>query len=105
MFVCLYVCMYVCTYVCMYMLVKTVPGANPTIASYNASAVKNYNATRSLVSSENNIIFLHSLTYCNACVVIVNSEFVGLAPGLNIVSNMKLRSRVQRESLANESLS
>jgi hypothetical protein len=29
------------------------PGANPTIASYNASAVKIYNATSSLVRFEN----------------------------------------------------
>jgi hypothetical protein len=35
------------------------PGANPTIVSYNASGVKIYNATNSLVLYENkNIFFL-----------------------------------------------
>jgi hypothetical protein len=33
-----------------------VPGANPTIVSYNASAVKIYNATSSIVRFENKII-------------------------------------------------
>jgi hypothetical protein len=34
------------------------PGANPTFASYNASAVKNYNATSSLVRFfKNNLLF------------------------------------------------
>jgi hypothetical protein len=35
------------------------PGANPTIASYNASAVKIYDATSSLVRFENKNIFLY----------------------------------------------
>jgi hypothetical protein len=33
-------------------------GANPTKVSYNASAVKNYNATSNLVSFENKKPFL-----------------------------------------------
>jgi hypothetical protein len=36
---------------------KRRPGANPTIVSYNASAVKIYNATGSLVRFENKNIF------------------------------------------------
>jgi hypothetical protein len=35
------------------------PGANRTIAGYTASAVKKYNATRSLVLFENQIIFFY----------------------------------------------
>jgi hypothetical protein len=35
------------------------PGANPTIASYNASAVKIYNATGSLARFENKIIIFY----------------------------------------------
>jgi hypothetical protein len=34
------------------------PGANPTIASYNASAVKNYNAKSGLVCFEKQKYFL-----------------------------------------------
>jgi hypothetical protein len=34
------------------------PGADPTIASYNASAVKIYNATSSIVRFEDKILFL-----------------------------------------------
>jgi hypothetical protein len=33
------------------------PGANPTIASYKASAVKIFNAASSLVRFENNICY------------------------------------------------
>jgi hypothetical protein len=35
------------------------PGANPIIASYNASAVKIYNATSSLVHFENENVFFY----------------------------------------------
>jgi hypothetical protein len=35
------------------------PGANPTIVSYNASAVKNYNATSSLGRFENKNAFFN----------------------------------------------
>jgi hypothetical protein len=35
------------------------PGANPTIVSYNASAVKFYNTTSSLVRFENKTIFFY----------------------------------------------
>jgi hypothetical protein len=40
-------------------LVAIQPVATPTIMSYNASAVKNYNATSSVVRFENTIIFFY----------------------------------------------
>jgi hypothetical protein len=36
-----------------------IPGANPTIASYNVSVVNFYNATDSLARFENKIFFLY----------------------------------------------
>jgi hypothetical protein len=60
-------------------------GANPTIASYNTSAVKIYNATSSLVRFENKKMYfekrpcLHTTTL--VLYVVVNLEFVGLGPG------------------------
>jgi hypothetical protein len=39
--------------------IKWIPGANPTIVSYSASAVKIYNATNSLVRFENKNIFFN----------------------------------------------
>jgi hypothetical protein len=39
--------------------VRVPPGANPTIACYNASVVNFYNATDSLACFENKIIFLN----------------------------------------------
>jgi hypothetical protein len=44
--------------ICFRRYLRIKPGANPTIARYNASAVKIYNATSSLVSLESKNIFL-----------------------------------------------
>jgi hypothetical protein len=62
-------------------------GANPTNPSYNASAVKIYNAISRLLRFENKIFFLYVLwktlcvDYYNTGVVVVNFEVVGLDPG------------------------
>jgi hypothetical protein len=68
-------------------------GANPTIASYNASAAKVYNATSSLVHFENNILFNYekrsSLLQRWRCSCKYNSRrYIGLAPGIKFTSTI-----------------
>jgi hypothetical protein len=54
----------------------TYPGANPTIVSYNASIVKIYNATTQQRAWLQKTLALY---------IVVNSEVVGLAPGMKFV--------------------
>jgi hypothetical protein len=67
-------------------IVRLVPGANPTMMNYNASAVKICNATSGLVSFAIKNVFFYlekrpSLcTTYNAGVVVENSEVVGFVP-------------------------
>jgi hypothetical protein len=59
------------------------PGANPTIASYNASVVNFYNSTGSLARFEIKMFsssLKNDLAYYSAGVAAVNSKVVGLAP-------------------------
>jgi hypothetical protein len=61
-------------------------GVNITTVSYNASAVKNYNATGSLACFENKKFISYyekrsSLLHTTLRIVIVNFEVVGLPPG------------------------
>jgi hypothetical protein len=57
---------------------KIRPGANPTIVSYNASAVKIYDATSSLVRFGNKKYYLEK----RSSLLQRWFEVVGLAPGL-----------------------
>jgi hypothetical protein len=61
-------CCCACTFVGTW-YVRLAPGPNPTIVSYNASAVKVYNAKSSLVRFENKNIFFYLCTLKNAGVV------------------------------------
>jgi hypothetical protein len=58
-----------------------IPGANPTTAIYNASAVKIYDSMCNLVQSVLFILQINALNYYNAGLVVVNLQAVGLAPG------------------------
>jgi hypothetical protein len=71
-------------HICMYV---ELPGANPTIVSYSAGAVKIYSATCSQVSFENKFFsstLKNALSYYNvgcSC----NLEVEGKAPGVNVM--------------------
>jgi hypothetical protein len=60
------------------------PGANPAIMSYNASAVKIYDASSGLAFFENkngSLLVKNALAYYSAGDVVVILEVVGLASG------------------------
>jgi hypothetical protein len=60
-------------------------GSNPTTVSYNAGAVKIYNATSSPARFESKTIFVlkSAVSHSNAGVLVVKYKFVRLAPWMN----------------------
>jgi hypothetical protein len=83
-------------------------GANPKIVSYNGSAVKFYLATSSLVHFEHRRILFYIFWKKRSCststlalYIVVNSEIVGLAPGIGTmlqnVNNKNLKKTIVKQ--------